>query len=398
MAVKNYAELNINITDINSTTFVPALNGRQGDNNREVFLWLKNGPQGYDLTGKTVTLFVKDASGVVKTASTMNDQTGLSTGHFSLLIPSEVYQAPGAVQDSYIQIKQNDTIITSIPVSFNVIENTMLVTQTQSQMYLDSVQKVIDDFNNRIHSAGTDLTSLENALKSVQVTIDNLNTQYNSDLFAQKGKDNEFKGNNTFDQKIIAPNGLQGKADTAGQADKSSYADKSGTADYVNSNNDQTFKSINVPGWSSFDGGVSVTNIVNNGWTNFKNGLTVSGGDAIFYWGAHSKKTVETNVWDNGLNAHIYRVGNIVVVQIYGSILTDHGAFTTIGWKIPAGFRPAYESQGIASAGYTKTIMRYHPSGDVDIIDSPLKASDNNGGDNYAYGFAVWATTDDFPS
>lgn len=192
--------------------------------------------------------------------------------------------------------------------------------------------------------------------------------------------------------------GSSGWANGAGQADKSSYADKSGTSDYVNSNNDQTFKSINVPGWSTFGGGFDVRNISNHGWANFQNGLAVSSGDAIFYWGAHSKKVVETNVWDNGLNAHIYRVGNIVVVQIYGSIISDHGAYTTIGWKIPLGFRPAYESHGIASAGYTKTIMRYHPSGDVNIIDSPLKASNNNGGDNYSYGFAVWATTDDFPS
>ncbi|GAP04935.1 hypothetical protein [Fructobacillus tropaeoli] len=162
---------------------------------------------------------------------------------------------------------------------------------------------------------------------------------------------------------------------------------------------DVTVNDLTVNGQIKTSGGLEVSGgLVNHGSANFQNGLAVTAGDAVFYGAGYSKKVADVTVWDNGLNAHIYRVGNIVVVQIFGSILTDHGAFTTIGWKIPAGYRPAYESHGIASAGYTKTIMRFHTSGDVNIIDSPLKASDNNGGDNYSYGFAVWATADDFPS
>ncbi|CAK1244390.1 hypothetical protein R53718_MFFEMHAI_01350 [Fructobacillus evanidus] len=431
MALKTYAELDINITDVNSTTLVPALNGRQGDNNREVFLWLKNGKQGYDLTGKTVTLYVKDAAGVVKTASTMNDQTGLSTGHFSLLIPSAVYQAPGAVQDSYIQIKQNDTVTTSIPVAFNVVENTMLVTQTQSETYLDSVQKLVDDANKRLATATTNLQSVENAIQALQVTINNLNSQFNSDLFAQKAKDNTFTGTNTFNGKGVFNGDINanyakvtGNIDAGGDThfksttlDSWSFANggfevSGGLKNHGNilsdtlnvSGNvtagDASLKSVNAPGWSTFSGGIDATNITNEGWANFKNGIAVTAGNSTFSGSIDSKRTVQADIWDNGLNGHLIRSGNQVTIRLYGTLIYDHASFTTLLWSIPTGYRPLVESDILASVGFTKGLIRVFPDGSAGNIDQTFYATSgkNNGGDNVAYGFGSWTTTDDFPS
>ncbi|CAK1248759.1 hypothetical protein LMG30237_ALEAABJJ_01202 [Fructobacillus tropaeoli] len=392
MAVKNYAELNINITDINSTTFVPALNGRQGDNNREVFLWLKNDLQGYDLTGKTVTLFVKDASGVVKTASTMNDQTGLSTGHFSLLIPSEVYQAPGAVQDSYIQIKQNDTIITSIPVSFNVVENTMLVTQTQSQTYLDSVQKLIDDTNERLSATTSNLTAVENAVQALKVTIANLNDQYSSDLFAKKANDNEFKGVNTFDQKIVAPNGLQGKADTAGLAGWANGAGQADTAKSVTADSDLQPKTIHAKEWSWFDGGIEIRNgITSHDWAHFNSLLTDS--DATIS-GRIISKPQTRSIKFGQLTATMSRFGSSVFISIDTQPWPYTGATAwTVAYDmvIPVGYRPVSTASMTMINNYKMSSLKVNGNGAVFFTDTDV----SNNTQFEAYG--NWQTADDYP-
>ncbi|MDD9139301.1 hypothetical protein H7198_06845, partial [Fructobacillus sp. CRL 2054] len=60
-----YANINSNI-DTNQATLITELNGRQGDANREVYFWLRDGKIPVDLSAKTIKLFAKDASGVVK--------------------------------------------------------------------------------------------------------------------------------------------------------------------------------------------------------------------------------------------------------------------------------------------------------------------------------------------
>ncbi|MDD9139313.1 hypothetical protein H7198_06910, partial [Fructobacillus sp. CRL 2054] len=45
--------------------------GRQGDANREVYFWLRDGKIPVDLSAKTIKLFAKDASGVVKETARM---------------------------------------------------------------------------------------------------------------------------------------------------------------------------------------------------------------------------------------------------------------------------------------------------------------------------------------
>ncbi|WP_248719359.1 BppU family phage baseplate upper protein, partial [Convivina intestini] len=198
-----YVELNTELST-NSATIVDALNGRQGDNNREVHLWIKNGQSNYDLTNKTVTLEVKDSAGVVKTASTMNDTSGITTGRFSLLIPGMFYQAPGPVMEAFIVIKANDntTVLSTIPISFQVIENNIMITQSQSKLYLDGVQQVIDEFNSRFKGASQNLEAMTTAVKSLQDALDNVTAQINGKGLASKGDDNTFTGSNTFTNPI----------------------------------------------------------------------------------------------------------------------------------------------------------------------------------------------------
>lgn len=382
---RTYAELNTSL-DFNQASVVPELNGRIGDNNREVYFWLKDGNSNFDLTGKSITLFAKDASGVVKTASTINDQTGISTGRFSLIIPKEFYQATGAVQDAYIQIKNGDTIITSIPVSFQVLENTMSVTHTQSQVFIDSVQAQINDFNQRISATSTDLQSTENALKALQVTIGQLNDQYNSDLFAQKAKDNEFKGNNTFDNKIIAPNGLQGKADTAG------------TADYLNQSIDQTVQSITAKNWSTFNSGLeSFSGFKSHGWANFE--YVATSGDLDVTGHVKSNKQVSTSVTaPSGLVMNVMRIGNMVQINFTGTITSSIGWWANVNATIPSGYRPTTATIGFYRKGAGNVTAGIQIGTDGVAYNRETGFNVDGAGNDYFSGSMVYLTSDDFPS
>ncbi|CAK1235692.1 MULTISPECIES: BppU family phage baseplate upper protein [Fructobacillus] len=364
---RTYAELNTNL-NTNQSTLVDQLNGRQGDANREVFFQIKDGTSPFNLEGKTIALFAKDAQGVIKATSTINDQTGISVGRFSMIIPKEFYQASGAVEDAYIQISYSDKVISTIPVSFQVIANTMIVTQTQSQIFIDSVQSLIDDTNQRLSTTTTSLTSVENAVEALKVTIGNLNDQYNSDLFAKKANDNEFKGVNTFDQKIVAPNGLQGKADSATQADNATHAnsaDSAKNADVANSLNPANNQTVN--------------DLTVNG------NLKVNPRQKVY----HAQVTLQPN-----LQVDLYRIGTLVKANFGGRGVTI-SPWSLFDGSIPVGFRPSF---GTSIKFVIDANLHDMNLGEDGRIYNRWNDGNNSGGTYHdADGSDIWFTKDDYP-
>lgn len=202
-----YTEINT-VLSTNSATLIDELNGRQGDNNRDVHFWMKDGQSNHDLTGQTVTLQVKDAQGVVKTASTMSNADSLASGRFTMTIPGMFYQAAGEVQAAFVQIKDASTqkVITTIPITFYVLENTVMLTQSQSQTYIDQVQQTINEFNSRFAGANTSLQSMKSSVQLLQTNMDTLSSQM------------QTKGNNTTTtiqpkdySTVVTANGLKFK-------------------------------------------------------------------------------------------------------------------------------------------------------------------------------------------
>lgn len=374
---RTYAELNTNL-NTNQSTLIDQLNGRQGDANREVFFQIKDGTTPYNLEGKTIALFAKDAQGVIKATSTINDQTGISVGRFSMIIPKEFYQASGAVEDAYIQISYSDKVISTIPVSFQVIANTMLVTQTQSQIFIDSVQSLIDDTNQRLSTTTTSLTAVENAVEALKVTIGNLNDQYNSDLFAQKAKDNEFKGNNTFDNKIIAPSGLQGKADSAGQADNATNANHATNADLATTA--QTAQTAQTALSVDKNANLNTNSITTTGY--------------IF----SQKEATYNFTMDWGIIINCRRIGNQVQITFFGTMNTDMPAWYTTNIYIPAGFRPTDTSVGWLTVGGSNGNFQIGNNGNFFNRATTFYKSGNGGGDSYISGFINYVTLDSFPN
>lgn len=204
-------------------TLIDELSGRQGDNGRVVYFALKDGQFPHNLTDQDVQLEVKDSAGKVKVIHGINKRVSDEGGLFNLIIPAEVYQASGDVQEAYLAVVDNKGVkITSIPIAFTVFENGIIISANASQDYLSSVDKMIADAYKKID----DLTAYYDTLKD---KIQALTDAVNKNQAALLNSDNTFSKSLTVKGGITGD--LHGKAKTAGNSDNfagHSYADALG--------------------------------------------------------------------------------------------------------------------------------------------------------------------------
>lgn len=225
----------LSITD---STPIPGLNGRQGDNGRIVYFALKDGRLPHNLDGQDVTLQVKDAAGKIKVVNGIYDMTSATAGLFSMLIPAEVYQAAGDVEEAFLVVTdQQNLVISSIPITFTVFANGIILSANASQDYINTVQKMIDEFDNRMKPLDINLSHVENAYKLLNDSLDQYTQLVNENAVAKLNMINEFKENLTADKDIIA-NGnfignLKGTADNAISSNEALVA-KTGAVPYFN--------------------------------------------------------------------------------------------------------------------------------------------------------------------
>ena len=194
-------------------TLIDELSGRQGDNGRVVYFALKDGQFPHDLTGQDVQLEVKDSAGKVKVIHGINERVSDEGGLFNLIIPAEVYQASGDVQEAYLAVVDDKGVkITSIPIAFTVFENGIIISANASQDYLSSVDKMIADAYKKID----DLTAYYDTLNG---KIDDLTNAVNKNKVAL------LNSNNTFNKALTVKGGIT--ADLHGTADKAKMASNS---------------------------------------------------------------------------------------------------------------------------------------------------------------------------
>ena len=194
-------------------TLIDELSGRQGDNGRVVYFALKDGQFPHDLTGQDVQLEVKDSAGKVKVIHGINERVSDEGGLFNLIIPAEVYQASGDVQEAYLAVVDDKGVkITSIPIAFTVFENGIIISANASQDYLSSVDKMIADAYKKID----DLTAYYDTLKD---KIQALTNAVNKNQVALLNTDN------TFSKSLTVKGGIT--ADLHGTADKAKTASNS---------------------------------------------------------------------------------------------------------------------------------------------------------------------------
>lgn len=198
-------------TDIKSTDayLFDALNGRQGDNGRRVYIRFLDNGFPHDLTGETVELQGKDAKGMTKTTESMEHVFSPSAGTCSFLVPGAFYQAAGPYQNAYFVIKKanTDQVVSTIPVSFSVMESAVFMTAGESVPYLANIDGNLDAVSKRVASITSSyndmLDTINDGVSGIGKQVADYMKQLNEKNVATQGGSNSFTGTNHFANIIV---------------------------------------------------------------------------------------------------------------------------------------------------------------------------------------------------
>lgn len=217
-----YAVIDTTLTKTDATV-VPALSGRQGDNGRVVYFALKDGNLPHNLDGQDVQLSVKDAAGKVKVLTGIYDMISATAGLFSMLIPAEFYQAAGNVEEAYLAvIDDKNMVISSIPITFTVFANGVIISANASKDYINTINELIKNVQGDVENIQSMIDTQKLNFNALKTLADSIKNMIENNQAVGIFNDNQFKGNNTFDKNIVARAGVTGElfgnATTAGIA------------------------------------------------------------------------------------------------------------------------------------------------------------------------------------
>ena len=205
------------VLPVDAVLAVDELNGRQGDNMRDVYIQLMgqdNKPR--PLNGGSVDLIGRDSSDVIKytnTAVVMDDHLGC----IRLDVPKNFYEAPGDYDSAYLRIKDGkDKVVSSIQVKMTVIEDQMLISQSESTMYLKTVDDIIQSMSQKVEDAEVMAKAAQDAAHALTQQIASYTDLVERNAVARLGEDNNWTGNNTF--KDVDVDGTLTANKLAGQA------------------------------------------------------------------------------------------------------------------------------------------------------------------------------------
>lgn len=202
-----FAVIDTTIKSTDSYLF-DGLNGRQGDDGRRVHIQFRDSNLPHDLTGETVELQGKDAKGMTKTTQSMERVYSAAAGTCSFLIPGAFYQAVGPYQSAYFVIKKTDTdqVVSTIPVSFSVMESAVFMTAGESVPYLANVDGKIEVVSKRVDSIAssynTMLDAIDTGVNSVGKQLAEYMNQLKNNKIATLDGSNSFTGSNHFSNLI----------------------------------------------------------------------------------------------------------------------------------------------------------------------------------------------------
>lgn len=219
MAIQGkYAVVDTTLTKTDATV-IPALSGRQGDNGRVVYFALKDGNLPHNLDGQDVQLSVKDAAGKVKVLTGIYDMISATAGLFSMLIPAEFYQAAGDVEEAYLAvIDDKNTTISSIPITFTVFANGVIISANASHEYVNSVEEMVSDAKGKIEDVQKSIEVQKITSDSIKNLIQNNVEMIEANQVATLHGDNNFTGIVKSSQPIKGD--LDGNAKSANSASR----------------------------------------------------------------------------------------------------------------------------------------------------------------------------------
>ncbi|UEG66608.1 BppU family phage baseplate upper protein [Weissella hellenica] len=204
-------------------TIIDALSGTQGDSGRIVNFALKDGSFAHNLDGQDVSLQVKDAAGKVKIVNGIYDRIDVTRGLFSMLIPGDVYQAAGDVEEARLVVTDsNNTVISSIPITFTVFANGVVISANASKDYINTINELIKNVQGDVENIQSTIDTQKLNFNALKTLADSIKNMIENNQAVGVFNDNQFKGNNTFDKNIVASAGVTGElfgnATTAGIA------------------------------------------------------------------------------------------------------------------------------------------------------------------------------------
>ncbi|RDG20879.1 hypothetical protein DQM14_01995 [Limosilactobacillus fermentum] len=193
-------------TTVGSTrsVIVPQLSGHQGDAGRIVYLAIKDGTTPHNMDGQKLVLKAKDASGTPKVSDTMTAVDSSAGGLVQFTVPAQFYQADGPYSTAYFELRStsSDTVISTINVSFEVLESATIMTTGQSQIYNNEMSNAMESINasinNQLQVLQDQVSNAAALAKTAQSSLDALTAAAKANSFAALSGDNKFTGNNNF--------------------------------------------------------------------------------------------------------------------------------------------------------------------------------------------------------
>lgn len=193
-------------TTVGSTrsVIVPQLSGHQGDSGRIVYLAIKDGTTPHNMDGQKLVLKAKDASGTPKVSDTMTAVDSSAGGLVQFTVPAQFYQADGPYSTAYFELRStsSDTVISTINVSFEVLESATIMTTGQSEIYNNEMgnrmEKVNESITNQLKNLQEQVNTASTLVKTAQASLDAVSAAAKANSFATLSGDNKFTGNNNF--------------------------------------------------------------------------------------------------------------------------------------------------------------------------------------------------------
>lgn len=193
-------------TTVGSTrsVIVPQLSGHQGDAGRIIYLAVKDGTTPHNMDGQKLVLKAKDATGTPKVSDTMTAIDSSAGGLVQFTVPAQFYQADGPYSTAYFELRStsSDTVISTINVSFEVLESATIMTTGQSQIYNNEMSNTMESvnasINNQLQVLQEQVSNAAALAKTAQASLDALIAAAKANSFAALAGDNKFTGNNTF--------------------------------------------------------------------------------------------------------------------------------------------------------------------------------------------------------
>lgn len=183
---------------------VPQLSGHQGDAGRIIYLAIKDGTTPHNMDGQKLVLKAKDASGTPKVSDTMTAVDSSAGGLVQFTVPTQFYQADGAYSTAYFELKStsSDTVISTINVSFEVLESATVMTTGQSEVYNNEMGNKMDEVNtsitNQLKTLKDQVDTASTLAKTAQASLDAITAAAKANSFATLSGTNTFAGDNTF--------------------------------------------------------------------------------------------------------------------------------------------------------------------------------------------------------